>query len=266
MSGSIFFDDRRMRETDGEPPFGLGSMAGWFELRYEVTKLLVKDTGGPYSYRVAHEWGRGRSMRQVYDEVLDRAGLVYGDAHLEKDGQRLHPDSDMNPTWKVLHLVHDPTRDVLWPYSSHAPSTAASSQGPYAGAGAEAGASMPQEEHWTCPRGLSALHSVEWPESCDWPCILHMGRNVPTEALNTPPWAFFEERFPKRRFFVSITFGHDVVVLGGFLGMQAKHVMVVMESLYMQKFSVRWVRFCPEMDEDFEITENTWLMAKIEDD
>ena len=111
---------------------------------------------------------------------------------------------------------------------------------------------------------MLALNSVPWPESCEWPCILHVGRNVPTEALNKPPWELLKERFPRWRFFVSISFGHDVVVVGGFLGMKAKHVMVLMESLYMQQFSVRWVQFTPELGEEDDIDENTWLIAKIE--
>ena len=264
MSGYILFGDRRMQDNDGEPPPGSGSMEGWREIRHEVTELVVHDTGGGYEYQVVHDWEIGSSLRQLYEEVLGRAGLSYGDAYLEKDGQRLHPDSDMNPMWETLHLVHDPMRPMLWPVAREGPPTAASSQGPDAGAGAGAGASRPQEDHWRCPKGLLALNSVQWPESCEWPCILHVGRNVPTEALNKPPWELFKEQFPRWRFFVSISFGHDVVVVGGFLGMKAKHVMALMESLYMQQFSVRWVRFSPEMDEDDEIDENTWLMAKIE--
>ena len=219
-------------------------------------------------------------MRQLYDEVLERAGLCYGDAWLEKDGKRLHPDSDFNPLWDHLNLVHDPMRAVdLRPplsqdppaaASSQEPPAAASSQGPDAGLGAGTGegtgASMPEEDNWRTPNSLRALNRVQWPESCEWPCILHMGKNVPTEALTRPPWKLFEERFPRRRFFVSITFGVDVVVLGGFPGMQAKHAMVLMESLYMAPFSVRWDTFIPEFEPDYEFKKNTWLIAKMEEE
>ena len=57
---------------------------------YEVTELVVHHTAGPYSYEAAPDGAIGRSKRQLCQEVLERAGLSDGDAHLEKDGQRLH--------------------------------------------------------------------------------------------------------------------------------------------------------------------------------
>ena len=102
-----------------------------------------------------------------------------------------------------------------------------------------------------------------WPSTAEWPVLLHMERDNATMAGTAPNWTHWQERFPRVRHFVSISFCRDVVVLAGFHGMFAEHAAFMMEMLYQRPFVLRWPGMNEDMDSGTPLTGCVWLLGEF---
>ena len=193
-----------------------------------VKALTVHVTPLERTITVHHDLQLGWDIRQLYDQALDAIGLKYGDAWLEVDGQRLHPDQLVQETWTELIMVLNPALSV---WEIPPPPPPASSQGvPASSQGAPPGSQATPRRRRSRDQSLLAQRHSLWPSTAEWPVLLHMERNNATMAGTAPNWTHWQERFPRVRHFVSISFRRDVVVLAGFHGMFTEHAALMMEA------------------------------------
>ena len=212
---------------------------------------------------VHHDLTLGWDIRQLYDQALDAMDLKYGDAWLEVDGQRLHPDQLVQENWTELIMVLNPALSV---WEMPTPPPPASSQGlPASSQEAPAWSQGTPTRRRSRDQLLLTQRHTLWPSTTEWPVMLHMDRNNATLAGTPPNWTPWQERFPRVRHFVSISFRRDVVVLAGFHGMFAEHAAFMMEMLYQRPFVLRWPAMNEVMDSGSPLTGNVWLLAEFTD-